>query len=359
MIAPAPFATEPASRTRATKPRALRLLVLLTDEERFTFFPDGGIASCLEFPNTIACCIPPADPVAHDWTALLEQHRPDVLIGAWSLPPLPAHFSGWAPRYYCHLSGAIRRHVPLSLIEDGLLVTNWGDSTAPYVAEVALMHTLAALQNAGHHQFAIHQRGGWRCAETVSDKSRPRSLFGLRVGLHGFGAIAREYVHLLAPFHPRLSAWDPYVSAATLAQHDITPTPSLEALFQTSDVLAEFAALTPETDGIVNKTLLSRLPADAVFINVARGRLVDEAALADCVSSEKIRAGLDVFAKEPLPLDSPLRGQPAVHVTPHIGLRSAASRLAAGRHAVQNLARFARGLPLLNPITPAHYARMT
>jgi phosphoglycerate dehydrogenase-like enzyme len=122
-----------------------------------------------------------------------------------------------------------------------------------------------------------------------------------------------------------------------------------------SDVVVLSAPATPQTRHLVDADFLVRMPSQAVLVNVARGSLIDEAALlASLDRGTPAAAILDVFAHEPLPTDSALWSHPRVLVTPH----SSAGGL--GRHArnadlfLENLTRFRSGQPLLHQVTRAH-----
>jgi len=98
--------------------------------------------------------------------------------------------------------------------------------------------------------------------------------------------------------------------------------PSLDDAFaavETCDLLVVALPLTPQTLGVVNRSVLGRLPESAVVINVARGSIVDSEALLDEVSSGRLRAGLDVFDEEPLPATHPFWSVDGMMLSPHVG----------------------------------------
>jgi len=209
-------ATLSTARTSAheegVQTRRPTVLVSLSAEERGWFFPHdapgAGLEDRLEFRDSEA-----ATPEAfHDEIARL---KPEVILGAWRTPLLPVPGQGLPCRYYCHLAGAVRRTVPRELMTRGLLVSNWGASLSRYVAEAALALLLSALRNQTAHQFDMHLGKGWR---NDAEVLFCRSLFNLRIGMHGHGAIAREFVPLVAPFSPRLQAFDPFADRTAAAQ---------------------------------------------------------------------------------------------------------------------------------------------
>lgn len=329
-----------------------RVLVALSADERQAFFPETSLESCLPFAGAFKWS--EADSAAN-WADEIGRWKPDVIVGAWSTLPLPVPADGGIPvPYYCHLAGAVRKVVARELLQRGLIVTNWGNSMAHFVAEAALMLTLAGLRHLAGHQLSLHVAESWRGTPMLGS-----SLFGRRIGLHGFGAIAREFVQLVQPFKPELESYDPFVESAVFARHGVTRAVSVGDLFARSDVLVECCALTEETRGSVTGDLLDRLPAGALFVNIARGQLVDEAALVERVRSGRLHAALDVFQQEPLPFDSPLRGLPGAVLMPHVSGNTRDSRMASARFALDNLRRYAVGQPLQAVVTLSNYDRMT
>ena len=113
---------------------------------------------------------------------------------------------------------------------------------------------------------------------------------------------------------------------------------TFDALLERSDFVVLLTPLTPETTGLMNQAAFARMKPSAIFINISRGKTVDEDALYRALSSGQIRAaGLDVFVTEPAPLDNPLLSLPNVVATPHIGSATKATRDDMERLAVENV----------------------
>ncbi len=278
-------------------------------------------------------CPPGAD--ASGLVDVLAATRAPILVTAWSTRELPRDLMQRCPdlRYICHLCGTIRGKIPRELIAQGLLVSNWGGSIAPTVAEHALLLALSCLRGIADHQHHLHG-DGWRGPPA-------RSLYGRRVGLHGFGMVARALVPLLAPFRCRVSAFAPGDADADLAAGGVVRSASPAALYADSEVLICLVPLTPQTQGLVGEELLSLLRDGAVFVNVGRGAVVDEAALLR--HAPRICIGLDVYRDEPLPVTSPLRRITHAVLTPHIAGPTADRRCDAGAFGLANIRRFLAG----------------
>ncbi|MDB6095012.1 MAG: phosphoglycerate dehydrogenase [Verrucomicrobia bacterium] len=286
------------------------------------------------------------------WADLLRETRPEILVTSWSTPALPIDTSGVA--LVCHVGGTVRNLIPRPLIERGLLVTNWGDSVSEGLAEAALFHALSALRRGQYFGDLMHREKGWS-----EFPSGTKTLFEKRVGIHGFGAAARNLVRLLAPFRVEISAYSAGVPAGLFQEAGVRQCQSLADLFASSEVLFELEGLTPATRGVVNREILERLPPDAVFVNVARGALIDEAAAAELATAGRIRLALDVFACEPLSIDSPLRSLAAATLTPHLGSPTDDRLAHCGDLALANLQRFRAGQPLDSVVSLEIYDRST
>ncbi len=284
----------------------------------------------------------------------IAEFDPEVLLASWRTDPLPERLPP-SLRYVCYLGGSVRRLVSEKHLAQGLLVSNWGDSISRVVAEGALMLVLMSLRRAGDWNTRMHRDGYW-----INGSVAPTSsLFGRRVGLHGFGKVARALVELLRPFAVPIAAFDPYVAPEEFARLGVDPCESLERLFAENDVLVELAALSSETEGVVEERHLAALPDGAVFVNVGRGAVVDEKALLRAARSGRLLLGLDVYHKEPLPADYPLRGLEKVTLLPHVAGPTPDRRSDVGRFALANLKRYVLGLPLEARVTVEDYERAT
>ena len=123
----------------------------------------------------------------------------------------------------------------------------------------------------------------------------------------------------------------------------------LDALLEESDLVTVHAPLTPETRGLIDARRLARLRDGAVFVNTARGEIVDEDALVGELVAGRIRAGLDVFADEPN-VPEELLGLDNFVLTPHLGSATRQAREAMTRLLVDNLLAVDRGEPPLTPV---------
>lgn len=342
----------PYSRPMNARTVAPRVMAVLTENELHDFFPDDLLGTLRSLAGDFAV----ASPDKHgniDLPHLFERVNPDVMIGCWHTPTLPAVLPP-ALRYVCYLAGSVRTLVQRQHLERGLLVTNWGSSISRTVAEGALLHILACLRRSSHWAVAMHTRGAWK-----NESSQTASLFGRTVGLHGFGAVAKELVRLLKPFGVMIHAWAPDVTPDVTRTTGVRRAASLEALFAESDIVVEVAPQNSATENSVQEVHFRRLRPGSVFVNVARGAIVDEEALVRVAREGQVQFGLDVFAQEPLAVEHPLRGLANVSLTPHLAGPTNDRRRDAGAFAVRNLRAYIERRQLDAVITPEIYDQAT
>lgn len=334
-----------------------RILFAFSPREQALFLPalrledfDGHVCSYIDMEAT----------GPEEWARLLREWRPTVIVTAWSAKCPPADWVAspdFSLKYVCHIPGSLKSVMTRELFLRGVRATNWGGLINHTIAEHALLLTLALLRGAGFWPDAM-QRGGWTVDHVR--RLRTQALRGRRVGLHGFGAIAREIAAMLTAFKPAsIHAYSRGVPTAFISAHGVKPCGSLEELYGLSEVLICCESLTPETRGSVDARILGRLGDDSIFVNVGRGQIVDEGALLAEGARGRLRIGLDVFHREPLPADYPLRTAPGVMLSPHIAGPTIETYPACGDHALENLRRYIAGEPLSGEVTLEMYERMT
>lgn len=314
-----------------------RVLAAIPPEQRDLFFPGPAQVG----DQNHWSWVDPRSLTAEAWPALLRREHPDVLVACWATPRVPDEAiapRGGSVSYVCNVAGSVRHLVTREQIAAGLYVTNWGTLAAPMVAEHALLLTLATLRNlpSWPSPYARAARDGLQRYES-------HTLYGKRVGIMGFGAIARALIPLLQPFRPRIRAFSFGVSAQMITAGGAEPAASLESLFGESDVLVCCESLTPYTQEVVGRALLQLLPRDGVFVNVGRGAIVKQEDLVAVAQERRLRTGLDVFVPDPLPEDSPLWTLPSAVLSPHIGGPTQDGCPDCGRWAEANVHRFLAG----------------
>lgn len=244
---------------------------------------------------------------------------------------------------WVHSMGAGVENLCRDVAGTDIIVTNshtHGDVIAEHVMALLLAHT---------RRLAVaitrQAEARWQHEGAVGTVVRGKTL-----GIVGLGAIGTELARRAAAFGMRV--WGVRRSGAAVPGVDRIVRPAaLDEVLRVADVLAITAPLTPETRGLVGARELGLLPKGAFLINVGRGGIVDETALAAAIQSGHLAgAGLDVFEQEPLPPASPLWRVPGMIITPHTGGSSPGFLERAVPFFCENLRRYLMGEPLLNRV---------
>lgn len=266
----------------------------------------------------------------------------DVLVTGWGTPRLE-RIDGDRLRLIVHTAGSWREALGEEVLASTVDIAQAGsDLMARAVAEFALTLELALLR-----ELHTYDRG----LQTTRDWARSRApeygtgIHSLRHGIVGLSRVGIWHARMLRGLGCEdLVAFDPYCPDERAAQLGVRLV-SLDEVMA-SPVVALHAPVTPETRGMVGAAQLARIPDGGVLLNTARAAIVDMEALERELVSGRLRAGLDVFAQEPLSPQSALFGLPNVILTPHVAGATTGARLEQGAAAVEEIGRFAAGEPL-------------
>jgi phosphoglycerate dehydrogenase-like enzyme len=176
------------------------------------------------------------------------------------------------------------------------------------VAETTMMMMLAMLKKAVERDEAV-RAGQWREPHlgTTFLGARADGYPGVTIGLVGLGRIGTRVAQLLAPWRVRVIAYDPYIPPADFLLAGVTSV-DYETLLRESDVVSFHVVLTKETRFMLRDEQIALMKPTAYVINTARGKVIEEAAVARAISQGRLRgAAIDAFEEEPVPMDSPLR----------------------------------------------------
>jgi D-3-phosphoglycerate dehydrogenase len=176
-----------------------------------------------------------------------------------------------------------------------------------------------------------------------------RDLTGATVGIVGLGGVGRRLAEVLAPFRVRILATDWFPVRKPPGVEFLGPPAALPDVLAAADILFLCAPLTEQTRGLIDERSLALMKPGAILVNVARGRLVDEAALVAALESGRLdSAALDVTPEEPPAATSPLWRAPRLIVTPHVAGQSGRRIDAMTEFFCDNLRRYLRGEALRN-----------
>ncbi len=294
-------------------------------------------------------------------------HDADAVM-TWSLRPEQLALAKKL-RWIHSPAAAVHQLMIPEIINSNIIVTNSSRVHGPVVAEHA-MALIMALSRRIPSVVRYQEKHIWSQTPLWNDRPRPREIAGATLGIVGLGTIGSNVARLASALgmrivamreHPDKGLPDFLRSAAPLPagenanqqppEHAVLGPSDIERLLEQSDFVLLSAPLRPNTRALINAERLAKMKPDAYLINVARGALVDQAALIDALRERKIGgAALDVFDTEPLPPESELWELPNVLITPHIGAMT--EKLWDRHYALlsDNLRRSIAGQPLIGVV---------
>jgi glycerate dehydrogenase len=225
----------------------------------------------------------------------------------------------------------------------GIPVTNVPAYSTHSVAQMVFAHLLNLTQHVGHHAQTVRSQR-WTSNPDFCYWDTPLiELVGLTMGIIGFGRIGKATAKLAQAFGMKVIAYDVVTPSGMPEGCQFV---DQEDVFRRSDVVSLHCPLTPQTKNIVNKQRLAMMKKTAFLINISRGPIVDEQALAQALNNEEIAgAGLDVLSSEPPEKDNPLLKAKNCYITPHIAWATRSARQRLLKVVVDNVAAFLAGKP--------------
>jgi phosphoglycerate dehydrogenase-like enzyme len=278
----------------------------------------------------------------------------DIVVTGWGSAPFADHRDESSKlSLVAHSAGTIRKIVPKSLIADGVRATQAASGMAVSVAEHALYLTQALMRDLHSVEERMRARD-WNGALSFP---LGRSIAGSRIGVIGASRVGRAYIEHITGMGADVLVSDPYLSLDDARDMGVRLVP-LDELMRSCPVVALHAPVTDETRGMITAERLAMLPDGGIFVNTARSAIVDTPALVRELRSGRLKAALDVFDTEPLPLDDPLWELPNVILTPHIAAMTTHSRSTQADVIIDEIDRFVHGGELVFEISPANYDRL-
>jgi len=198
--------------------------------------------------------------------------------------------------------------------ELGIAVINAPAGNTVAVAELFFGVMLGLLRHVPQAATSMRE-GRWDRSALLGSELKGKTL-----GLVGLGRIGGEVATRAHAFGMTLVGYDPYVADDRFTAYRVRRMQSLDEMLGEVDIITVHTPLTDETRGLIGRRELARMTPGAYVANLARGGIVDDAALAEAIESGHVRgAALDVYTVEPLPADHPIRRAPNVLLTPHLG----------------------------------------
>ncbi len=257
----------------------------------------------------------------------------DFIVTGWGTPKIDGRVLDVAPNVagVFHSAGTVQPIVAPEVFDRGVTVTSANHIMSQVTAEAGV--AMAMIGNwETKHWLGVMERGGWKKRDTMVP-----GLHGRTLGIVGYGAITRAMLPMLRPFTPeRILMHSRHLDEKEAATQGLVASP-LDDLLEQADIIFLQTSLSERTYHMIDERRLGLIRADALFINLGRGELVDEQALVRELSRRRFRAVLDVYTEEPLAADSPLRTMPNVMCLPHLGAATRYCREKMGLSVVESV----------------------
>ena len=279
----------------------------------------------------------------------------EVMMTGWGHPMMGSKcLEGTSIKLIAHTGGSVADYVSQDVYEAGIKVISGNNLFAESVAEGTVGYMMLALRKMVDYVHDTRE-GNWRseaCAPT-------EGLLDQTVGRVGMGAITKQLIPMLKPFRVKLKLYSGYpIDPEYLAQNNAVQA-SLDEIFSTCKIVSIHSALNERTSGMIGKEHFDLLQDGAVFINTARGAIIREDEMIEALQEKRFMAVLDVYAKEPPEVDTPLRQLKNVYCMPHVGGPTNDRAPIIAMRLADDIQRFAAGEPLQHEITGSYAKRMT
>ncbi|HEY4020294.1 MAG TPA: hydroxyacid dehydrogenase [Pseudonocardiaceae bacterium] len=273
----------------------------------------------------------------------------EVLLTCWGAPVLDATVLASAPRLRAvvHAAGSLRRHITEACWRRDLQITSAAWANALPVAEYTVAMIIVANKRLLRVRDLYRRHRGTRL--DLHQLYTGAGNYDQTVGIVGASRIGRRVLELLRPYDLRVLLYDPY-STPAYAESLGAKLVGLDELCQRSDVVTIHAPQLRDTEHLIDAARLAMLPDGATLINTARGTLVDQDALVAELATGRIDAIIDVTDPDVLPADSPLYNMPNVFLTPHVAGSLGTELHRLGAAAIEEIQRYAAGLPFAHAI---------
>lgn len=276
-----------------------------------------------------------------DEEALVERLEPfEVICAMRERTPLPAALLERLPNLKLIVSTGHRNASIDVAAAKGRGVTVCGtDSSAFATSELALTLLLALSRRLLPQALSVRE-GGWQVG-------LGRDLKDAELGIIGLGRLGGRMAELVKPLGMKVSAWSQNLTQERCDELGVTKRESLSALLEEADFVTIHTRPSARTEGLMNAEAFAHMKADAALINTSRASIVERQALLGWLDANPAAtAALDVFEKEPLPEDDPIRRHPQLLLTPHVGYVSRENYTTFYRQTVENIEAWLAGEPL-------------
>lgn len=274
----------------------------------------------------------------------------DVLMTGWGQPLIKPEDLG-SVKLIVHTGGTVGGIVDMTVFETDVTVISGNSHYAESVSEGVLAYMLYALRKMGKYEREM-RKGKWDWSPVNE------GLLDKKIGIISYGAISSRLIPKLRLFTDSIKVYSTHQNTDLAKKVGFTYA-TLEEIFSTCEVVSVHTAKNSQTYHMINKKHFDLLSCGALFINTSRGAVIDEQALVEALKTKKFTALLDVYEKEPLPLDNPLYSLDNVILFPHMAGPTYDRREKITDKLIDDIVRFGNGEAPLCVITKEDAERMT
>ena len=277
----------------------------------------------------------------------------DVLMTGWGHPTISYEdIKDTNIRLIAHTGGSVGSLVDASIYDHGIRVISGNLMYAESVAEGTIAYMLMGLRSLPDYVNSV-RNGNWKLGNDYT-----KGLLDRTVGLIGLGTISTFLVKKMQIFNVKIKMYSEYPIPDELVQnYGVQPVSLNEAL--QCDIVSLHNAMNERNRNLIGAEQFQLIRDGALFINTARGHIVDEAAMIEALKQNRFKAVLDVYYNEPLEQDSLLRSLPNVYCIPHLAGPTHDRRPVITMRLVDNICLFEKNEPMPLEISKQYFARMT
>ena len=323
---------------------------LLSSDDFPKLYDEGAVARVRRWASVVGGFVPSAAWARHRETLA----QTDVIFSGWGAPIMDEEFLASAPRLKAvfYAGGSVRYFVTEAFWRRGIRVTAAPALNAIPVSEYTVSVILLGLKRFWHYAQRTREQ------RTFHNGGPVPGAYRATVGLISYGTIARLVRQRLLASDLKVLVHDPFLSVEE-ARRERVQLASIDEVFATADAVSLHTPLLEETTGLITGRHFGLMKPGAIFINTARGEIVNEPEMIACLRARPdLQAVLDVTVPEPPDADSPLYTLPNVVLTPHIAGSLGGECRRLGHAMVDEFERFARDEPLQWELTPEKAALM-
>ena len=277
----------------------------------------------------------------------------DAVITGWGHPCITLDMvKNSNIKLIVHTGGSVGSLVTPDIYENGIKVISGNLMYAESVAEGVIAYMLMTLRKIPDYVYRI-KNGGWHEKGDYS-----KGLLDRSVGIIGVGTISKFLINKLQVFNVKLKLYSSYPIDKEILDIENVEQVTLEEALQ-CDVVSLHSAMNERTRGMIGTEEFKLIKDGALFVNTARGRIVDENAMIEELKKNRFDAVLDVYYDEPLGADNPLRTLENVYCMPHMAGPTIDRRPVITMRLVDNMMLFAEGMEMPLEISREMAARMT